>query len=57
MSSKWSDPDSEEPVDEGVDGSDHPKGSKVAQRKNKDKANNTVVELMTRHCKELHNQY
>jgi len=51
--SKRSNPDTEEAEDEGVGGSERPDGWKVAKRRMKEKANNTIVDLVTTELKEI----
>jgi len=46
-------PDSEEQGDEGMGVSGRPEGRKAVQRKGREKPNNTIVDLVTNHFKEL----
>jgi len=50
--SKRSNPDSVEDGDEVAGGSERPEGRKAAKRKSKQKASNTVVEMVTTHFKD-----
>jgi len=52
-SSKRSNPDTKEAGDEGVSGSERPEGRKATNIRLKEKANNTVVDLITTQLKEL----
>ena len=45
--SKRSNPDTEEVGDESMGGSERPKGRKVVKRMLKEKANNTIISLVT----------
>jgi len=51
--SSRSKPDSEEVGDEGVGGSERPKGRKTAKRRMKQKTNNTIVDLVTIELKDI----
>ena len=52
-SSKRSKPGSEEAGEEGVGGSERPEGRKAAKRRMKQKANSTVVDLVTTHLNDM----
>jgi len=52
-SSKRSNPDTQEAGDEGTGGSERPEGQKVAKRRLKEKANNTIIDLVTTQLKDI----